>query len=631
MYDYQMAKQNISNPNGTKCQHFQKNNYANLAVTHVYGVPVSNKVYNMKNSVISAPSSCQNGVDPIQLIILVFTHPVNYRNRMVARLTWKRSRPFSDQQIVVKFVMGHSEDKNINEVTDKESILYNDVIKVDLIDKPENETLKHLLAFKWTAQFCSSNFVMKILDNVFISSGNLVGYLSSLTTKSQFVACPKVNNGSKPIREKGNTWYVSEEEWQSENYPPYCANAMFIMSMDVTKSVVEHLSERKLFRFTDVQLGDIHEKIGITPIEDEKLSHHQLRPNEIDTLLDDLCTSSSSQSVFTNFNDIVREGILKEFLADSRPNCTKKISESAKYRNHVSFSRTVGTRGGSTKFQYILNTPDRCLRHKKSLHLFIMIMTKPENENFRTQIRSTWASQRALQSTGVDYAFVVGNSSNALQSYIVDEAMKYLDIISGDFEDTFHNQTLKTVFALQWASKFCNNTNYLLKTGDDMFINVAKIMSFLGNGLMEANGLVLGNVLRNTVPIRNPTNIYYTSIEIYPNNTYPEYPSGAAYMMSSDVVRKVYDASSNIPLFPWEDVYIGLVLRNLSIQTRQQSNFLLQPVTKIPDVCYMRNLFNWNVLTPIDMKNSFIQLQNSGNVSCFENDTVINNPLLVQT
>ncbi|XP_077985334.1 lactosylceramide 1,3-N-acetyl-beta-D-glucosaminyltransferase B-like [Glandiceps talaboti] len=157
-------------------------------------------------------------------------------------------------------------------------------------------------------------------------------------------------------------------------------------------------------------------------------------------------------------------------------------------------------------------------------------MTKPENENFRTQIRSTWASRRALQSLGVDYAFVVGNSSNALQSYIVDEAMKYLDMIFGDFEDTFHNQTLKTVFALQWASKICNNINYLLKTGDDMFI-----MSFLGNGLMEANGLVLGNVLQNTVPIRNPANIYYTSIEIYPNNTYPEYPSGAAYIMSSDV------------------------------------------------------------------------------------------------
>ncbi|XP_077985336.1 uncharacterized protein LOC144439981 [Glandiceps talaboti] len=403
MYDYQTAKQNISSPNGTKCQHFQKYNHTNLSVTDVYSDPVSNKVYNMKNSVISAPSSCQNGVDPIQLIILVFTHPVNYRNRMVARLAWKRSRPFSDRQIVVKFVMGRSEDKNINEVIDKESILYNDVIKVDLIDKLENEPLKHLLAFKWTAHYCPSYFVMKILDNVFISSGNLVDYLSSITTKSEFVACPKVIKGSKPIREKGNTWYVSEEEWQSENYPPYCANAMFIMSMDVTKSVVEHLSGNQLFRFTDIQLGDIHEKIGITPIEDEKLSHHQLRANKIDTLLDDFCTSSLSQSVFTNFNDIVREGILKVFLADSHPNCTKKISESATYRNHVSFPRTVGTHSGSTKFQYILNTPDRCLRHRKSLHLFIMIMTKPENENFRTQIRSTWASQTALQSLGVDY------------------------------------------------------------------------------------------------------------------------------------------------------------------------------------------------------------------------------------
>ena len=40
------------------------------------------------------------------------------------------------------------------------------------------------------------------------------------------------------------------------------------------------------------------------------------------------------------------------------------------------------------------------------------------------------------------------------------------------FQDIYYNLTLKTVMGLKWTSIYCNQAKYIMKTDDDIFVNV---------------------------------------------------------------------------------------------------------------------------------------------------------------
>ena len=40
------------------------------------------------------------------------------------------------------------------------------------------------------------------------------------------------------------------------------------------------------------------------------------------------------------------------------------------------------------------------------------------------------------------------------------------------FQDIYYNLTLKTVMGLKWTSIYCNQAKYIMKTDDDIFVNI---------------------------------------------------------------------------------------------------------------------------------------------------------------
>lgn len=48
-----------------------------------------------------------------------------------------------------------------------------------------------------------------------------------------------------------------------------------------------------------------------------------------------------------------------------------------------------------------------------------------------------------------------------------------------DFVDTYHNLTYKGVAALRWIDAYCSQATFVLKTDDDIFVNMFSLMRFL--------------------------------------------------------------------------------------------------------------------------------------------------------
>jgi len=75
---------------------------------------------------------------------------------------------------------------------------------------------------------------------------------------------------------------------------------------------------------------------------------------------------------------------------------------------------------------------------------------------------------------------IAGSTDNeTILEGIETEKHLYDDLIVANFQDSYDNLTLKTMSSLEWMDAYCNQSEYILKTDDDMFINVPNLLSFI--------------------------------------------------------------------------------------------------------------------------------------------------------
>ncbi|XP_058797909.1 beta-1,3-galactosyltransferase 1-like isoform X2 [Phymastichus coffea] len=204
----------------------------------------------------------------------------------------------------------------------------------------------------------------------------------------------------------------------------------------------------------------------------------------------------------------------------------------------------------------ILNPRNIC---SESLYLLIVVCSAVDNTNARVAIRNTWGNQTNLDmqfDSPVRIAFLLGQSDNdTLNGYVIDENHLYNDIIQENFHDTYNNLTLKSAMLLKWVTTNCDKLTYLMKTDDDMFVNVPALMKALKSRPKKTETLI-GSLICNARPITDPKNKWYTPRYMYAERTYPNYLSGTGYVMSFDVAERLYKAALSTPLLHLEDVYI---------------------------------------------------------------------------
>ncbi|KAK9500284.1 hypothetical protein O3M35_001572 [Rhynocoris fuscipes] len=203
------------------------------------------------------------------------------------------------------------------------------------------------------------------------------------------------------------------------------------------------------------------------------------------------------------------------------------------------------------------------------LRILIVVCSAPENLAQRNAIRETWASHNI---STVKVAFLLGWPSNtSLQSFIEEESNEYKDIIQENFIDSYNNLTVKSVMMLKWFLHNCPSPRYLMKTDDDMYVNVANLSSLLSK---SNSSLLIGSLICRARPILDINNKWYVPKYIYHKSFYPNYLSGTGYVMSRDVAAKLYHAALSTSLIHLEDVYItGICAMKAGIRPRNHASF----------------------------------------------------------
>ena len=237
-------------------------------------------------------------------------------------------------------------------------------------------------------------------------------------------------------------------------------------------------------------------------------------------------------------------------------------------------------------FTYIINSPNVC--RDQDIYIIAYVHTAPDHYKRRVVIRQTWGDA-SYYDIGIRVVFVMGQTVGAgksgldVQRALEFEATQYGDIVQEDFLDTYRNLTYKGVAALRWISRYCAHARYVLKTDDDIFVNAFNLLRHLrrldrGGGAKTAlpgtpRGILLCLVWYSMMVMRQGK--WKVSKEEWPDDSYPTYCSGSAFIMTTDVAVAMHRVSYDVPFFWVDDFYItGLLPLKLGPSVVRHSQFI---------------------------------------------------------
>ncbi|XP_065356532.1 uncharacterized protein LOC135950931 [Calliphora vicina] len=236
-----------------------------------------------------------------------------------------------------------------------------------------------------------------------------------------------------------------------------------------------------------------------------------------------------------------------------------------------------------------------CPNKGANLKLLILITSAQTHAEARLGIRQTWGHFGTRRD--VSTAFILGRTTNAsVSEALTQENMIYGDLIRGHFIDSYNNLTLKTLSSLEWVDHNCPKAKYILKTDDDMFINVPKLLQFLDAHAKDKR-VIYGRLAKKWKPIRNKKSKYYISTGQFSAAVFPPFTTGPAYVMTGDIVHELYESSLEQLYLKLEDVFTtGIVAQKLGVKRVHDNMFLNRRIAFNP--CNIRKAISVHMIKP---------------------------------
>ncbi|XP_046749681.1 beta-1,3-galactosyltransferase 5 [Diprion similis] len=218
-------------------------------------------------------------------------------------------------------------------------------------------------------------------------------------------------------------------------------------------------------------------------------------------------------------------------------------------------------------FRYVINTD--C----DTSFLVWVVTSYAADVSARSALRRAY-SEPELQELGVRRVFLLAllhgdaeTQTHVTQNAILDEARRYNDIVQGNFIEAYKNLTYKHVMGLKWATRYCKNASYVMKMDHDIVVDLYKIIEVIKTASI-AHNVVMGYVLRNMIPVREPMNKWFVTRDEFVADFYPDFLSGWLYVTTPKTAKDLVDAAQIYPKYFWiDDLFLtGIIREELGIK-----------------------------------------------------------------
>ncbi|XP_054777996.1 hydroxyproline O-galactosyltransferase GALT2 [Prosopis cineraria] len=210
---------------------------------------------------------------------------------------------------------------------------------------------------------------------------------------------------------------------------------------------------------------------------------------------------------------------------------------------------------------------------KSPIKLFIGVLSASNHFAERMAIRKTWMQSAAIKSSDVVVRFFVAlNPRKEVNAVLKKEATYFGDIVILPFMDRYELVVLKTIAICEFGVHNVSAA-YIMKCDDDAFVRVDTVLKEIER-VPQKKSLYMGNLNLLHRPLRNGK--WAVTYEEWPEEVYPPYANGPAYVISSDIVVFVISQHQQrrLRLFKMEDVSMGMWVErfNSTMRTVQYSH-----------------------------------------------------------
>lgn len=221
-------------------------------------------------------------------------------------------------------------------------------------------------------------------------------------------------------------------------------------------------------------------------------------------------------------------------------NFVYNINEELKCSQHVYDSKKNKVENGGKEEESLITGP----------FLLILVSSAPEHFDRRLAIRQAWGNHKIMFKKDVVMIFLVGIPDQKYQVALNRESAAFHDVIQGNFTDTYYNLSIKSVMGLHWARNFCPEAEFVMKTDDDVYINLELLVDFLK--IFGRRRWIGGCIkqLKSLMPFNKD------GLQVAMVMGHPPFVAGAGYVLSGDIVSELYDAAQKQHLVPVEDAFI---------------------------------------------------------------------------
>ena len=217
-----------------------------------------------------------SGLTARTLLVYVMSRPSAYQTRQMIRSTWGDVSVFRDSgvtRMTLMFVVGRSpggSDKSTVNRSSREislweeSLLYSDVLQLDVGESYYNLSLKGLTAMSWIIKNTDAMYMMKVDEDVVVNTFSWIKIVDGLVTNN--ISCSVVGlpfRGTVPRR--AGKYRMTRNMYSLMIYPTFVTGPSYLLTRDAMAAILE-ASEQFVqpFLLEDIYLhGILGNQVGV--------------------------------------------------------------------------------------------------------------------------------------------------------------------------------------------------------------------------------------------------------------------------------------------------------------------------------------------------------------------------------
>ncbi|XP_040010167.1 beta-1,3-galactosyltransferase 2 [Xiphias gladius] len=212
--------------------------------------------------ILNQPAVCRDR-SPF-LFFMVPVAPEEAAAREAIRNTWGAP----GQDTLTLFYMGLVGGGQVSSIQGKledESRKHADIIQMNFQDSYQNLTIKIMMMMNWLATYCpNASYVMKVDADIFVNVFYLISWLRG-SARQGFITGSVISDG-RPRRDSNSKWYLSEEEYPEDSFPPYVSGAGYVFSADLAGRISWASRFVRMVSMEDVYVGLCLRVLGVRPV-----------------------------------------------------------------------------------------------------------------------------------------------------------------------------------------------------------------------------------------------------------------------------------------------------------------------------------------------------------------------------